>query len=156
MSSKNFTSFGDRPLRTREQIAREVHAVSLRRRLDELATVISLMTISTEVGHNDRNGERQWWCPFNRKDPQSEQFPHDSQSDDGLSSGYFQQQVSRPGAPGRPWGWGGLFGDITGNRKRMTLQDSADMFLAALADDYTRAHDNPVLAGEFAQRVQGS
>ena len=30
---------------------------------------------------------------LNRKDPQSEQFPHDSQSDDGLSSGYFQQKV---------------------------------------------------------------
>lgn len=156
MVSKNFTWFEDRPLRTREDIAREVHAVSLRRGLDELATVIALMTISTEVGSNDRNGQRQWWCPANRKDPQSEQFPHDSGSDDGLSSGYFQQQVSRPGAPGRPWGWGGLFGDLNGCRKRMTLQDSADMFLAALADDYTRALDNPGLAGDFAQRVQRS
>ena len=156
MSTRNFNRFADAPLRTREQIAREVHAVSLRRGLDELATVIALMTISTEVGANDRNGERQWWCPFNRKDPQSEQFPHDSESDDGLSSGYFQQQVSRPGAGGRPWGWGGLFGDINGNRKRMTLDESADMFLAALADDYTRAQNNPRLAGDFAQRVQGS
>jgi hypothetical protein len=155
-STRNFTRFDDSPLRTREQIAREVHAVSLRRGLDELATVIALMTISTEVGHDDRHGQRHWWCPFNRKDPQSEQFPHDSESDDGLSSGYFQQQVSRPGAPGRPWGWGGLFGDITGNRKRMTLAESADMFLAALSNDYTRAKDNPVLAGDFAQRVQGS
>ena len=152
----SFISFADRPLRAREQIAREVHAVSLRRGLDELATVIALMTISTEVGANDRNGKRQWWCPSNRKDPQSKQFPHDSELDDGLSSGYFQQQVSRPGAPGRPWGWGGLFGDLNGNRKRMTLADSADMFLAALADDYTRAQGNPALAGDFAQRVQQS
>ena len=156
MKPRNFTSFADTPLRSREQIAREVHAVSLRRGLDELATVIALMTISIEVGSNDRSGNRQWWCPSNRKDPQSEQFPHDSQSDDGLSSGYFQQQVSRPGAAGRPWGWGGLFGDINGNRKRMSLTESADMFLAALANDYTRAHDNPRLAGEFAQRVQQS
>ncbi|WP_081809467.1 N-acetylmuramoyl-L-alanine amidase [Mycobacterium sp. URHB0044] len=156
MSTRNFKRFDDAPLRTREQIAREVHAVSLRRGLDELATVIALMTISTEVGANDRNGQRQWWCPFNRKDPQSEQFPHDSESDDGLSSGYFQQQVSRPGAPGRPWGWGGLFGDINGNRRRMTLAESADMFLEALSDDYTSAKDNPRLAGQFAQRVQGS
>ena len=155
-STRNFNRFNDTPLRTREQIAREVHAVSLQRGLDELATVIALMTISTEVGANDRHGERQWWCPFNRKDPQSEQFPHDSESDDGLSSGYFQQQVSRPGAPGRPWGWGGLFGDINGNRKRMTLADSADLFLAALADDYSRAQGNPGLAGQFAQRVQQS
>lgn len=156
MESKNFNKFNDSPLRTREQIAREVHAVSLRRGLDELATIIALMTISTEVGAKDRQGNRQWWCPFNRKDPQSEMFPHDSQSDDGLSSGYFQQQVSRPGAPGRPWGWGGLFGDVNGNRRRMDLAESADMFLAALASDYTRAHDNPRLAGEFAQRVQQS
>jgi hypothetical protein len=152
----SFVSFADRPLRTREQIAREVHAVSLGRGLDELATVIALMTISTEVGANDRHGDRQWWCPFNRKDPQSGQFPHDSESDDGLSSGCFQQQVSKPGAPGRPWGWGGLFGDINGNRRRMTLADSADMFLAALADDYGRAKDDPALAGDFAQRVQQS
>jgi hypothetical protein len=96
MSTRNFNRFADAPLRTREQIAREVHAVSLRRGLDELATVIALMTISTEVCANDRNGERQWWCPFNRKDPQSEQFPHDSESDDGLSSGYFQQQSRVP------------------------------------------------------------
>jgi hypothetical protein len=155
-NTRNFNRFDDTPLRTREQIAREVHAVSLRRGLDELATVIALMTISTEVGANDRNGQRQWWCPFNRKDPQSEQFPHDSESDDGLSSGYFQQQVSNPNAPGRPWGWGGLFGDINGNRKRMTLADSADMFLAALAGDYSRAQGNPQLAGQFAQRVQQS
>jgi hypothetical protein len=152
----SFVSFADRPLRSREQVAREVHAVSLRRGLNELATVIALMTISTEVGANDSNGQRQWWCPFNQADPQSEQFPHDSESDDGLSSGYFQQQVSRPGAPGTPWGWGGLFGDINGNRKRMTLADSADMFLAALADDYTRAANDPALAGDFAQRVQQS
>lgn len=156
MGTRNFNRFADAPLRTREQIAREVHAVSLRRGLDELATVIALMTISTEVGADDRSGNRQWWCPFNRKDPQTEQFPHDSESDDGLSSGYFQQQVSRPGAPGRPWGWGGLFGDVNGARKRMTLADSADMFLAALSDDYVRAQGNPKLAGEFAQRVQGS
>ena len=47
----------------REQIAREVHSVSLARGLDELATVIALMTISTEVGA-ERHGERHWWCPF--------------------------------------------------------------------------------------------
>jgi hypothetical protein len=152
----SFLSFADQPLRTREQIAREVHAVSLRRGLDELATVIALMTISTEVGAADRNGNRQWWCPFNRNDPQSEQFPHDSESDDSLSCGYFQQQVSRPGAAGKPWGWGGLFGDLDGSRKRMTLGDSADMFLAALSDDYLSAKDNSQLAGDFAQRVQQS
>ncbi|SKT71607.1 peptidoglycan binding domain-containing protein [Mycobacteroides abscessus subsp. bolletii] len=144
------------PLRTREQIAREVHAVSLARGLDELATVLALMCIDVEVGADDDNGQRQWWCPWNAADPQTEQFDHDSQSDDALSSGYFQQQVSRPGAPGRPWGWGGLFGDLNGARKRMTLADSADMFLAALPDDYGRAAGNPAVAGQVVQQVQKS
>ena len=43
----SFTSFNGHPLHTREEIARTVHAVSLRRGLDELATVIALMTIAT-------------------------------------------------------------------------------------------------------------
>ena len=100
----SFVWFADKPLKTREQIAREVHAVSLARRLDELATVITLMTISTEVGHNDSNGQRQWWCPWNPADPQTKNFHFDPESDDGLSSGYFQQQVSRPNAAGKAWG----------------------------------------------------
>lgn len=152
----SFVWFADKPLRTREEIARIVHSVSLRRNLDELATVIALMTVAVEVGADDKNGQMQWWCPWNAADPQTKQFEYDSQSNDSLSSGYFQQQVSRPGAPGRPWGWGGLFGVLEGARKRMTLEESADMFLAALAEDYRRAAGNPVLAGEFAQRVQQS
>ncbi|MBE5453519.1 hypothetical protein E3G52_000383 [Mycobacteroides abscessus] len=151
----SFVSFNPTPLRTREQIAREVHGVSLTRGLDELATVLALMCISVEVGTGEGD-KRQWWCPWNAADPQTEQFDHDSQSDDGLSCGYFQQQVSRPGAPGQPWGWGGLFGDVNGVRKRMTLAESADMFLAALTDDYHLAADNPTLAGQFVQQVQKS
>ena len=53
-------------------------------------------------------------------------------------------------------GLGGLFGDVNGARRRMTLADSADMFLAALPDDYTSASGNAALAGVFAQRVQRS
>ncbi|OCB43955.1 hypothetical protein A5721_22970 [Mycobacterium vulneris] len=151
----SFTWFADKPLRTREQIAREVHTVSLARGLDELATVICLMGISTEVGADDENGDRQWWCPINRKDPTSVAHEHDSESDDGYSSGYLQQQLSGPGVT-PAWGWGGLWGDPEGGRKRMTLSTATDMFLAALADDYGRAANNPTLAGQFAQRVQGS
>lgn len=137
----SFTWFADRPLRSREQIAREVHAVSLARGLDELATVIALMTISTEVGADDANGSRQWWCPANpTADPETMQYPHDSTSDDGRSSGYFQQQP--------PW-WGTA-------RQRMTLADAADMFLDRLTDDWQQAANNPALAGQFAQQVQGS
>ena len=141
----SFTSFADRPLRTREEIAREVHAVSLRRGLDRLATVIALMTISTEVGAADAHGNRQWWCPCNpANDPDTRGFPHDSTSDDSRSSGYFQQQ---PGPNGEAW-WGTP-------HQRMTLAESADMFLGRLSDDYKTARDAHA-AGVFAQLVQGS
>ena len=136
----SFTWFADKPLRTREEIAREVHTVSSQRGLNELATVIALMTISTEVGAADTSGNRQWWCPSNpTNDPQSDKFRHDSTSDDGRSSGYFQQQP--------PW-WGTA-------QQRMTLAESANMFLDRLSDDYVTAHDAHS-AGVFAQMVQGS
>src|SRR3954471_7393890 len=146
MSTRNFKRFDDAPLRTREQIAREVHAVSLRRGLDELATVIALMTIATEVGSGG-----QWWCPWNAKDPTSENYPHDSESNDGRSVGYFQQQNGRAGetVTGSDNWWGSM-------QSRMTLDQAANKFLERLAADYRRARDNRVLAGQFAQRVQGS
>src|SRR6478735_817241 len=142
----SFTSFNDRPLRTREEIARQVHAVSLRRGLDELASVIALMTIATEVGFRG-----QWWCPWNAKDPTSKNYPHDSQSNDGRSVGYFQQQNGRAGevVTGSDNWWGTM-------QSRMTLEQAANEFLARLASDYGRARDNRMLAGAFAQRVQGS
>lgn len=140
----SFTWFADKPLRTREQIAREVHAVSLARGLDELATVIALMTISTEVG-TGTGDNRKWWCPANDRVPATKNYPNDSKSDDNRSSGYFQQQ---PGPNGEPW-WG-TPADM------MTLSRAANTFLERLADDYTRAANNPALAGQFAQRVQQS
>lgn len=153
----SFTWLADRPLRTREQIAREVHQVSLARGLDELATAMCLMCIDVEVGADDADNNRQWWCPGNRADPcftdNPDQYPHDSESDDGLSSGYYQQQMSAPDA-NPPWGWGGLYGDCNGTRKRMDLAESTDMFLAALPNDYRRAADNPRLAGQFVADVQ--
>ena len=141
----SFTSFADKPLRTREEIAKAVHKVSLGRGLDELATVIALMTISTETGAADANGNRQWWCPSNpTRDPETDQFPHDSTSDDSRSSGYFQQQ---PGPNGEAW-WGTA-------KQRMTLAESADMFLSRLSSDYRSGRDAHS-AGVFAQLVQGS
>lgn len=146
-----FLWLADKPLRTREEIAREVHQVSLRRGLDELATVIALMTISVEVGANDKHGQRQWWCPWNANDPSSRNYPHDSQSNDGRSVGYFQQQNGRAGevVSGSDNWWGSM-------QSRMTLASAANVFLDRLADDYGRAANNPRLAGEFAQRVQRS
>lgn len=142
----SFVEFDAKPLRTREQVAREVHAVALDKGLDELASAIALMTISTEVGANDENGERQWWCPANpSRDEETMNYPHDSTSDDSRSSGYLQQQ---PGPNGEPW-WGTAY-------DRMTLARSVGMFFDRLPDDYRRAADNPALAGQMAQRVQRS
>lgn len=140
----SFTWFASAPLRTREQIALEVHTVSLARGLDELATVIALMTISTEVG-TGIGDNRKWWCPANDRVPATKNYPNDSKSDDNRSSGYFQQQ---PGPNGEPW-WGTP-------EDMMTLSRAANTFLERLADDYTRAAGNPALAGQFAQRVQQS
>lgn len=139
----SFVWFADKPLRTREQIAREVHAVSLERGLDELATVLALMCISVEVGAQDTNGEQQWWCPWNEADPESKLFSYDSQSDDSRSVGYFQQQK---GPNGEPW-WGTT-------REQMTLALAANNFLDRLCDNYQDAKANPQLAGEFVADVQ--
>ncbi|SKM80734.1 putative secreted chitinase [Mycobacteroides abscessus subsp. massiliense] len=148
----SFVWQADMPLRTREQIAREVHAVSLARGLDELATVLTLMCISVEAG-TGQGDDRKWWCPWNAADPSSKNYPYDSQSNDGRSVGYFQQQNGRAGDT-LPYGdrdnwWGSM-------RSRMTLAQAADVFQTRLADDYGRAANNPTLAGQFVQRVQGS
>ncbi|DAZ90363.1 peptidoglycan recognition protein family protein [Mycobacteroides abscessus] len=149
----SFVWLADKPLRSREEIAQIVHAVSLARGLDELASAMVLMCIDVEVGANDRNGKRQWWCPWNAKDPSSQKFPHDSESNDGRSVGYFQQQNGRAGevlpVDDRDNWWGSM-------TSRMTLALAADTFLDRLSDDYRGAADNPALAGQFVQRVQGS
>lgn len=139
----SFVWFADKPLRTREQIAREVHAVSLQRGLDELATVMALMCISVEVGAADSKGQPQWWCPWNSADPESKQYPYDSQSDDGRSVGYFQQQK---GPGGELW-WGS-------SRDEMTLSIAANNFLDRLSDKYVNANNNAISAGEFVANVQ--
>jgi hypothetical protein len=142
----SFVEQDQQRMRTPEDTARTVHAVAVRRGLDDLATVMCLMCIGVESD---------FWCPFNDADPCSEQWPHDSQSDDGLSVGYYQQQCSAPGVS-PPWGWGGLYGDPNGSRKRMSLEESTDLFLNALCDDYGRARNDPQLAGQMVQQVQGS
>lgn len=139
----SFLWFADKPLRTREQVAREVHAVSLKRGLDEFATVLALMCISVEVGAQDTNGEQQYWCPWNEADPESKNYPYDSQSDDGRSVGYFQQQK---GPQGELW-WGS-------SRDEMTLEIAANNFLERLDDNYQDAKDNRVKAGEYVANVQ--
>lgn len=131
----------DQPLRSEEQVAREVHEVALARGLDDLASVLALMCIRQESG---------FWCPWNRADPSSEKYPHDSESDDGRSVGYFQQQNGVPGE--NPVGRDNWWGDMS---TRMDLKRSCNTFLERLSDDYVTV-GNAAQATGFIQRVQGS
>src|SRR5215213_11406732 len=139
----SFVWKADNRLLSEEEIARRVHEVSLTRGLDELASVLTLMCIRQESN---------FWCPWNRKDPSSEKYAHDSESDDGRSVGYFQQQNGRAGEflpAGDPARWWGDMPD------RMDLRRSAGMFLERLSDDY-KSVTNAQQATQFVQRVQRS
>lgn len=103
----SFTDFlQDDPQLTREQVMAIAIKVA-----DELdmpdkrgAAVINVMIVDQEVGveNGDPPFERRFWCPANPADPDSYDFPHDSESDDGRSCGYLQQQK---GPNGELW-WG--------------------------------------------------
>ena len=123
------------PLKIPEQVVREIHAVSLARGLDELATVLATMCVTQESD---------FWCPFNSCDPESKLFSYDSEGDDNRSVGYFQQQK---GPNGELW-WGDT-------RSMMTLSSAANQFLDRLDDDYTTAA-NAQQANDFIQAVQRS
>lgn len=141
----SFIQFNSAPLRTKEQVAQEVYNVALKRNLDQLAAVIALMAIDTEVGADDANGVRQWWCPWNAAVVDSQSYEHDSQSDDSRSMGYFQQQ---PGPQGQLW-WGNT-------QSMMTLDSAADTFLSRLSDNYSAAAGDAHALGVLVQNVQGS
>lgn len=130
----SFVWKAEKPLRTPEMVARQIHAVSLERGLDEFATVLALMCVAQESG---------FWCPWNMRTPDSKLFSYDSESDDNRSVGYYQQQ---PGPKGEPW-WGST-------RDMMTLQTATDNFLDRLSDDYHQAEGNPAKATEFISNVQ--
>lgn len=138
----SFVWKADRPLRTEEQVAREVHDVTLSRGLDEYASVLTLMGIRQESG---------FWCPWNRKDPSSEKYDHDSESDDGRSVAYLQQQNGRAGEVlpegDRDNWWGPM-------SCRMNLQCSVNNFQDRLPGDYGTSLGNPAAASEMISRVQ--
>lgn len=130
------------PLLSEEEIARRVHAVSLARDLDEYATVLALMCIRQESA---------FWCPWNAADPSSKNYPADSQSDDGRSVGYYQQQNGRagdtlPAGDSDNW-WGPM-------ACRMDLSCATDNFLDRLPDEYGNSLGDPAAASEMISRVQ--
>lgn len=129
-------------LKSPEQVAKECLEVAYARQLDDFAAVLAVMCIAQESD---------FWCPWNRKDDSSHNYPFDSESDDGRSVGYFQQQngVSGENPPaGQNW-WGTM-------ASRMDLKRSCDVFLTRLADDYGTANGNAQAANDFIQRVQRS
>jgi hypothetical protein len=127
------------PLLSEEEIARRVHGVSLKRGLDEYASVLALMGIRQESG---------FWCPWNAADPSSKNYPFDSQSDDGRSVGYLQQQNRNadPADDATDW-WGSM-------ASRMTLELAVDQFLDRLPGDYGTSLGNAAAASEMISRVQ--
>lgn len=146
------------PMRTREQVMTDVWAVCQELNVGERGALIVGMTIAQEAG--DRSGDppnnTRWWCPFNRKDPQTEQFDHDSESNDGYSSGYLQQQSP----PGKGSWWpqtGGEFGNADGARRRMDLREATRSFLRDLVGRVKFTGDNdPRGNGALCDLVQRS
>lgn len=145
----SFTKFlQDDPLLTREQVMATLIQIA-----DELdmpdkrgAAVVCGMAISVEVGvpDNDPPKEIRFWCPANHADQESFNYPHDSESDDGRSCGYLQQQKSASGAL---W-WGTT-------EQEMNLHSAASEFMKRLKKAGYDA-SNAVAAGVSAQRIQGS
>lgn len=109
------------------------------------ACIVAGVTVDQEVGADPHNtGERQFWCPWNPADPESENYPHDSESNDGLSVGDFQQQKSTTGAL---W-WGPTSSE-------MDLHSAATTFMQRLkAHGYDAS--TAQAANDSAQAIQGS
>ncbi|AXH47407.1 lysin A [Mycobacterium phage Hangman] len=126
------------------------------------AVVCAAMCAFQEAGADLQDGNgRQIWIPGNMADPcyadDPDAYPHDSEGNDGQSTGPFQQQMNQPGKA--PWGWGGNYGDCAGTRKRMDPWDSTRMFFgwpgSGLRD---KGYDASTAqrANDSIQRVQGS
>jgi hypothetical protein len=132
------------PLLSEEEVARRVHGVSLQRGLDDFASVLALMCIRQESV---------FWCPWNAKDPSSKGYPFDSESNDGRSVGYFQQQNGRAGEElpvgDRDNWWGPM-------SVRMNLEKSCNTFLSRLDNGYRRALGNPYQCSVLIDNVQNS
>jgi hypothetical protein len=130
-------------LRTPQQCAALILGVAHARGLDDFAAVLAVMCIAQESD---------FWCPWNRKDSTSHNYAFDSESNDGRSVGYFQQQNKiageNPTGPGENW-WGPM-------SSRMDLEKSCDAFLSRLPDDYKSGLGDPARSSRLIQQVQRS
>lgn len=130
-------------LKSPEQCAREVLDVAMARQLDEFAAVLAVMCIAQESD---------FWCPWNRADDSSQRYAFDSESNDGRSVGYLQQQNGRAGEElpvgDRDNWWGPM-------SSRMDLKRSVNEFLRRLEANYHDAITDPALASNhFISNVQ--
>ena len=157
----SFTWFADKPMLSRAdwlnlfiRVADDLDMPDF-----EGAVICALMCAFQEAGADPhRTGQRQIWVPGNLNDPcfaaDRGRYPHDSIGNDGRSVGPFQQQTSGP-PPAVQWGWGGLYGDPQGTRRRMSPRLSTELFMAALKQSgYSAA--NARAANDSIQRVQRS
>lgn len=126
------------------------------------AAVCCVMGMLQEAGSDPHDtGKQQIWNPGNHADPcyaaAPTDYPHDSEGNDGRSTGCLQQQMNLPGTT--PWGWGGNYGDCVGTHKRMTPQIAIRMFYtwpgSGLKFKNMNA-SNADAANASVQRVQGS
>jgi N-acetyl-anhydromuramyl-L-alanine amidase AmpD len=130
-----------RRLKTPEQCAAEMLGVAKARGLNDFAAVLATMCVAQESD---------FWCPWNAEDPTSHNYAFDSESNDGRSVAYFQQQNKvageNPTGPGENW-WGPM-------ASRMDLKRSCDEFLSRLSDDYMSGMGNPARSSELIANVQ--
>jgi N-acetylmuramoyl-L-alanine amidase len=133
----SFTHKDPEPLMRPEQVMIQMINIAEAMELPNVrdACIIAGMTVAQESDY---------WCPANKKEPTSEQYPHDSMSDDGRSVGYFQQQT---GPRGELW-WGTV-------EQEMMLQSAATSFFERLRKLPYHARD-PQSANDFAQAIQRS
>lgn len=133
----SFTHKDPEPLMRPEQVMIQMINIAEAMGLPNVrdACIIAGMTVAQESAY---------WCPANKKEPTSVNYPHDSMSDDGRSVGYFQQQT---GPQGQLW-WGTV-------EQEMMLQSAATSFLERLRKLPYHARDAQS-ANDFAQAIQQS
>lgn len=125
----NFVWKANNRLLTPEQVAKVIYDVAVARGLGKVYAHCATACVAVESD---------FWCPWNAADPSSKNFPYDSQSDDGRSVGYYQQQNAVAGpvpSPQNDW-WGPM-------SSRMDLAQATDRFLSRMNDglDYSMGKD---------------
>lgn len=130
----------DQPLRTPEQVAKVIYDTAVSMGLDEFYAHCALACVAVESDY---------WCPWNPGDPTSQNYPFDSESNDGRSVGYYQQQNAVPGEnPPTATNWWGPMSD------RMTLENATRTFLSRMPDGLSAA-TSVYDAGQAIANTQG-